>query len=92
MTMSFLSYITFGELYVKFGIFHFIAVAVFLTMPIVGSKWLSLATSAIIGLLYTITHSKKYDNTPRKHAITHQYFALFQEYTTLDLVVWIIFQ
>lgn len=59
MTMSFLSYITFGELYVKFGIFHFIGVAVFLTMPIVGSKWLSLATSAIIGLLYTITHSKK---------------------------------
>lgn len=59
MTMSFLSYITFGDLYVKFGIFHFIAAAVFLTMPIVGSKWLSLATSAIIGLLYTITNNNK---------------------------------
>ena len=57
--MSFLSYITFGDLYVKFGIFHFIAAAVFLTMPIVGSKWLSLATSAIIGLLYTITNNNK---------------------------------
>ena len=59
ITMSFLSYITFGDLYVKFGIFHFIAAAVFLTMPIVGSKWLSLATSAIIGLLYTITNNSK---------------------------------
>lgn len=57
MTMSFLSYITFGNLYVKFGIFHFIAAAVFLTMPIVGSKFLSFAVTAIIGLLYTITNS-----------------------------------
>ena len=62
VTMSVLSYLTFGNLYVKFGIFHFIAAAVFLTMPIVGSKWLSFAATALIGLLYTITNSPKIQN------------------------------
>ena len=62
VTMSVLSYLTFGNLYVKFGIFHFIAAAVFLTMPIVGSKWLSFAATAVIGLLYTITNSPRMRN------------------------------
>ena len=56
-SVSILSYLAFKNLYVKFGIFHFIAAAVLLTTPIVGSKYLSLTLSAIIGLLYTIFNS-----------------------------------
>ena len=61
-SVSILSYLAFKNLYVKFGIFHFIAAAVLLTTPIVGSKYLSLTLSAIIGLLYTIFNSGKMRN------------------------------
>ena len=61
-SVSILSYFAFKNLYVKFGIFHFIAAAVLLTTPIVGSKYLSLTLSAIIGLLYTIFNSGKMRN------------------------------
>ena len=61
-SVSILSYFAFKNLYVKFGIFHFIAAAVLLTIPIVGSKYLSLTLSAIIGLLYTIFNSGKMRN------------------------------
>jgi uncharacterized membrane protein len=60
--MSILSYFGFGNLFVKFGIFHFIGVALFLSIPIVSNKFASLATTAIICMLYVLS------NTPRLKA------------------------
>lgn len=62
IAVSILSYLAFKNLYVKFGIFHFIATALLLTAPIVGSKYLSLIVSAVIGLLYSIFNSEKMRN------------------------------
>ena len=57
--MSLLSYLSFGDLFVKFGIFHFIAISILFSIPVVKSKFLPLAISIISGLLYSITHSNR---------------------------------
>lgn len=62
-TMSILSYLGFGDLFVKFGIFHFIGVALLLAIPIVSNRYLALATTALIGILYVLS------NTPRLVAL-----------------------
>lgn len=54
IVMSILSYLGFGSMWVKFGIFHFIGVAILLAQPIISSKWLALTTAALVGLLYLI--------------------------------------
>lgn len=63
LSMTVLSYIGFGNLFVKFGIFHFIGVALLLSLPIVANKFLALATSAIVLILYLLV------NTPRLSAL-----------------------
>lgn len=57
--MSFLSYLGFGNLFVKFGIFHFIGVAIILTIPIVDKKYMSLAVTGLIIILYYLTNTPK---------------------------------
>ena len=54
IVMSILSYLGFGSMWVKFGIFHFIGVAIILAQPIISSKWLAITTAALVGLLYLI--------------------------------------
>jgi len=61
-TMTVLSYLGFGNLFVKFGIFHFIGVALLLAIPVVGNKFLALATTLLIGIIYVLS------NTPRLRA------------------------
>ena len=63
LSMTVLSYIGFGNLFVKFGIFHFIGVALLLSLPIVANKFLALATSALVLILYLLV------NTPRLSAL-----------------------
>jgi uncharacterized membrane protein len=52
--MSILSYLGFGSLWVKFGIFHFIGVAILLAQPILSSRWLALTGAVLVLLLYLI--------------------------------------
>jgi len=54
IVMSILSYFAFGSMWIKFGIFHFIGVAILLAQPIVSNKWLALITSLVVALLYLI--------------------------------------
>ena len=58
-TMTVLSYLGFGNLFVKFGIFHFVGVALLLAIPIVHSKFLSLAITLLIGIVYVLSKTAR---------------------------------
>ena len=59
LTMTVLSYLGFGNLFVKFGIFHFIGVALLLAIPIVHSKFLSLAVTLLIGIVHVLSKTAR---------------------------------
>ena len=59
VTMTVLSYLGFGNLFVKFGIFHFIGVALLLAIPIVHSKFLSLAVTLLIGIVHVLSKTAR---------------------------------
>lgn len=54
IVMSILSYLGFGSMWVKFGIFHFIGVAILLAQPILSNRWLALTGAVLVLLLYLI--------------------------------------
>ena len=58
-TMSILSYLGFGNLFVKFGIFHFIGVALLLAIPIVHNKFVALATTLFIAIIYVLSNAPR---------------------------------
>jgi len=62
MIMTLLSYLAFKDKYIKFGILHFIGVAVILSIFIVKDKHLALIASAIVGLLYAILNNSALKN------------------------------
>jgi len=59
LTMTVLSYLGFGNLFVKFGIFHFVGVALLLAIPIVHSKFLSLAVTLLIGIVHVLSKTAR---------------------------------
>ena len=59
LTMTVLSYLGFGNLFVKFGIFHFIGVALLLAIPIVHSKFLALAVTLFIGIIHVLSKTAR---------------------------------
>ena len=58
-TMTILSYLGFGNLFVKFGIFHFVGVALLLAIPIVHSKFLALAVTLFIGIIHVLSKTAR---------------------------------
>ena len=58
-TMTVLSYLGFGNLFVKFGIFHFVGVALLLAIPIVHSKFLALAVTLFIGIIHVLSKTAR---------------------------------
>lgn len=58
-TMTVLSYLGFGNLFVKFGIFHFVGVALLLAIPIVHSKFLALAATLFIGIIHVLSKTSR---------------------------------
>lgn len=54
IVMSILSYLAFGSLWVKFGIFHFIGVSILLAQPLLHNRWIALTVSVVVCLLYGV--------------------------------------
>ena len=59
LTMTVLSYLGFGNLFVKFGIFHFVGVALLLAIPIVHNKFLALAVTLFIAIVHVLSNTSR---------------------------------
>lgn len=57
--MTLLSYLGFGELFIRFGIFQFIGVAILLSLLVTPYKYNSLITTGIVILLYIMINISK---------------------------------
>jgi len=62
MILSLLTYLAFGDKYIRFGILHFIGVSIILSTLIIHNKNLSLYIASIIGVIYTIINNSNFRN------------------------------
>lgn len=62
MILSLLTYLAFGNKYIRFGILHFIGVSIILSTLIIHNKNLSLYIASIIGVIYTIINNSNLRN------------------------------
>jgi len=72
MILSLLTYLAFGNKYIRFGILHFIGISIILSTLIIHNKNLSIYIASVIGIIYTIINNRnirsilfnKCSNTP----------------------------